>query len=182
MLSGLIQGNNPSQIRQQIGLPPKLLPAHAKPKKIETTLTKLKATEAKLMKILRRKQTDAILSDMSNVFDPSHESRSIVDKALNGYLMARTDALLNQPSTATTGLLSGAIATVWRPLIITGRKTVQALNPADKMLKGVPMTGRMKYAAADALATADQLLTFAQSPIVTSKQALRNTYETYKQG
>ena len=182
VLSGLIQGNNPSQIRQQIGLPPKLLPAHAKPKKIETTLTKLKATEAKLMKILRRKQTDAILSDMRNVFDPSHESRSIVDKALNGYLMARTDALLNQPSTATTGLLSGAIATVWRPLINTGRNTVQALNPADKMLKGVPMTGRMKYAAADALATADQLLTFAQSPIVTSKQALRNTYETYKQG
>ena len=182
VLSGLIQGNNPSQIRQQIGLPPKLLPAHAKPKKIETTLTKLKATEAKLMKILRRKQTDAILSDMRNVFDPSHESRSIVDKALNGYLMARTDALLNQPSTATTGLLSGAIATVWRPLINTGRNTVQALNPADKMLKGVPMTGRMKYAAADALATADQLLTFAQSPIVTSKQALRNTYETFKQG
>ena len=182
VLSGLIQGNNPSQIRQQIGLPPKLLPAHAKPKKIETTLTNLKATEAKLMKILRRKQTDAILSDMRNVFDPSHESRSIVDKALNGYLMARTDALLNQPSTATTGLLSGAIATVWRPLINTGRNTVQALNPADKMLKGVPMTGRMKYAAADALATADQLLTFAQSPIVTSKQALRNTYETYKQG
>ena len=182
VLSGLIQGNNPSQIRQQIGLPPKLLPAHAKPKKIETTLTNLKATEAKLMKILRRKQTDAILSDMRNVFDPSHESRSIVDKALNGYLMARTDALLNQPSTATTGLLSGAIATVWRPLINTGRNTVQALNPADKMLKGVPMTGRMKYAAADALATADQLLTFAQSPIVTSKQALRNTYETFKQG
>ena len=182
VLSGLIQGNSQSQIRQQIGLPPKLLPAHAKPKKIETTLTKLKAQEAKLMKILRRKQTDAILSDMRNVFDPSHESRSIVDKALNGYLMARTDALLNQPSTATTGLLSGAIQTVWRPLINTGRNTIQALNPADRALKGVPMTGRMKYAAADVLATADQLLTFAQSPIVTTKQALRNTYETFKQG
>jgi len=182
VLSGLIQGNNPSQIRQQIGLPPKLLPAHAKPKKIETTLTKLKATEAKLMKILRRKQTDAILSDMRNVFDPSHESRSIVDKALNGYLMARTDALLNQPSTATTGLPSGIIQTIWRPLINTGRNTLQALNPADRSLKGVPMTQRMKFAAADMLATYDQLITFAQSPIVTSKQALRNTVDTFKQG
>jgi hypothetical protein len=182
VLSGLIQGNSQSQIRQQIGLPPKLLPAHAKPKKIETTLTKLKAQEAKLMKILRRKQTDAILSDMRNVFDPSHESRSIVDKALNGYLMARTDALLNQPSTATTGLPSGIIQTIWRPLINTGKNTVQALNPADRALKGVPMTQRMKYAAADMLATADQLITFAQSPIVTSKQALRNTVDTFKQG
>jgi hypothetical protein len=182
VLSGLIQGNSQSQIRQQIGLPPKLLPAHAKPKKIETTLTKLKAQEAKLMKILRRKQTDAILSDMRNVFDPSHESRSIVDKALNGYLMARTDALLNQPSTATTGLPSGALRVIWAPIKATGKNTVQALNPADRSLKGVPMTQRMKFAAADMLATYDQLITFAQSPIVTSKQALRNTVDTFKQG
>ena len=96
VLSGLIQGNSPSQIRQQIGLPPKLLPAHAKPKKIQTTLTKLKATEAKLMKILRRKQTDAILSDMRNVFDPENGSRGIVDTALNGYLTA----LYHHPSNA----------------------------------------------------------------------------------
>ncbi len=182
VLSGLIQGNSQSQIRQQIGLPPKLLPAHAKPKKIETTLTKLKAQEAKLMKILRRKQTDAILSDMRNVFDPSHESRSIVDKALNGYLMARTDALLNQPSTATTGLPSGALRVIWAPIKATGKNTVQALNPADRALKGVPMTQRMKFATADMLATYDQLITFAQSPIVTSKQALRNTVDTFKQG
>lgn len=182
VLSGLIQGNSPSQIRQQIGLPPKLLPAHAKPKKIQTTLTKLKATEAKLMKILRRKQTDAILSDMRNVFDPENGSRGIVDTALNGYLMARTDALLNQPSTATTGIPSGIIQTIWRPLINTGKNTIQALNPADRMLKGVPMTQRMKYASAEVLATADQLITFAQSPIVTSKQALRNTIDTFKQG
>jgi hypothetical protein len=182
VLSGLIQGNSPSQIRQQIGLPPKLLPAHAKPKKIETTLTKLKATEAKLMKILRRKQTDAILSDMRNVFDPENGSRGIVDTALNGYLMARTDALLNQPSTATTGLPSGIIQTIWRPLINTGKNTLQALNPADRMLKGIPMTQRMKFASADILATADQLITFAQSPLVISKQALRNTIDTFKQG
>jgi hypothetical protein len=182
VLSGLIQGNSPSQIRQQIGIPPKLLPAHAKPKKIETTLTKLKATEAKLMKILRRKQTDAILSDMRNVFDPEHGSRSIVDTALNGYLTARTDALLNQPSTATTGLPSGYIRVIWDPLKRTGINTIQALNPADRALKGVPMTQRMKFAAADVLATADQLITFAQSPIVTSKQAWRNTVDTFKQG
>jgi len=182
VLSGLIQGNSQSQIRQQIGLPPKLLPAHAKPKKIETTLTKLKATEAKLMKILRRKQTDAILSDMRNVFDPEHGSRSIVDTALNGYLTARTDALLNQPSTATTGLPSGAIRVILAPLKQTGKNTLQALNPADRALKGVPMTQRMKFASADVLATADQLITFAQSPIVTSKQAWRNTVDTFKQG
>ena len=182
VLSGLIQGNSLSQIRQQIGLPPKFLPAHAKPKKIESQLTKLKATEAKLMKILRRKQTDAILSDMSNVFDPSKGSRSIVDTALNGYLKARTDALLNQPSTATTGLPSGAIQTIWRPLINTGKNTLQALNPADRALKGVPMTQRMKFAAADVIATADQFVAFAQSPIVMSKQTVRNTVDTFKQG
>jgi hypothetical protein len=182
VLSGLIQGNDLAQIRQQIALPPKFLPSHAKPKKIESQLTKLKATEAKLKKILQRKQTDAILSDMRNVFDPANGSRSLVDTALNGYLMARTDALLNQPSTATTGLPSGIIQTIWRPLINTGRNTLQALNPADRALKGVPMTQRMKYAAADMLATADQLITFAQSPIVTSKQALRNTVDTFKQG
>ena len=182
VLSGLIQGNSPSQIRQQIGLPPKFRPAHSTPKKLETTLTKLKATEAKLMKILRRKQTDAILSDMRNVFDPENGSRSIVDTALNGYLMARTDALLNQPSTATTGLPSGIIQTIWRPLINTGKNTLQALNPADRALKGVPMTQRMKFASAEVLATADQLMAFAQSPLVTSKQALRNTWETFRQG
>ena len=182
VLSGLIQGNDLAQIRQQITLPPKFLPSHAKPKKIETTLTKLKATEAKLKKILQRKQTDAILSDMRDVFDPANGSRSLVDTALNGYLMARTDALLNQPSTATTGLPSGIIQTIWRPLINTGRNTLQALNPADRALKGVSMTQRMKFAAADMLATADQLITFAQSPIVTSRQAIRNTIDTFKQG
>ena len=182
VLSGLIQGNSPSQIRQQIGLPPKFLPSHAKPKKIESHLTKLKAQEAKLMKILRRKQTDAILSNMRDVFDPANGSRSIVDTALNGYLMARTDALLNQPSTATTGLPSGALRVIWAPIKATGINTVQALNPADRSLKGVPMTQRMKFAAADMLATYDQLITFAQSPIVTAKQALRNTVDTFKQG
>jgi hypothetical protein len=96
--------------------------------------------------------------------------------------MARTDALLNQPSTATTGLPSGIIQTIWRPLINTGKNTLQALNPADRMLKGIPMTQRMKFASADILATADQLITFAQSPLVISKQALRNTIDTFKQG
>ena len=182
VLSGLLQGGSTADIRAQIGLPPKFRPSHAKPKKIESTLSKLKATEAKLLKKLRRKQTDEILSDMRDVFDPENGRRSLVDQGLNKYLLERTDALLNQPSTMTTGLPSGIIQVMYRPLVGTGKSTLQALNPLDKQLKGVGMTARMKYAAADAIATAEQLISLANNPMGIAKQVGRNVWDTAKAG
>jgi hypothetical protein len=182
VLSGLLQGGSATDIRAQIGLPPRFRPSHAKPKKIESTLSKLKATEAKLLKKLRRKQTDEILSDMRDVFDPENGRRSLVDQGLNKYLLERTDALLNQPSTMTTGLPSGIIQVMYRPLVGTGKSTLQALNPFDKQLKGVGMTARMKYAAADAIATAEQLISLANNPIGIAKQVGRNVWDTAKAG
>lgn len=182
VLSGLLQGGTTAEIRAQIGLPPALRPSHAKPKKIQSQLTKLKKAEAALLKKLRRRQTDEILNDMRDVFDPENGRRSLVDQALNKYLLERTDALLNQPSTMTTGLPSGILQVIYRPLAATGKSTVKALNPADRELKGVGMTARMKYAAADAIATADQLLHLATHPKEIAKQLGRNLVDTAKAG
>ena len=182
VLSGLLQGGTTAEIRAQIGLPPALRPSHAKPKKIQSQLTKLKKAEAALLKKLRRRQTDEILNDMRDVFDPENGRRSLVDQALNKYLLERTDALLNQPSTMTTGLPSGILQVIYRPLVATGKSTVKALNPADRELKGVGMTARMKYAAADVIATADQLLHLATHPKEIAKQLGRNLVDTAKAG
>jgi len=182
VLTGLLQGGTTAEIRAQIGLPPALRPSHAKPKKIQSQLTKLKKAEAALLKKLRRRQTDEILNDMRDVFDPENGRRSLVDQALNKYLLERTDALLNQPSTMTTGLPSGILQVIYRPLAATGKSTVKALNPADRELKGVGMTARMKYAAADAIATADQLLHLATHPKEIAKQLGRNLVDTAKAG
>ena len=137
VLGGLLRGESMAEIQAQIGLPPKLKPSYAKPKKIESELTKLKETEKRMMKMLRRRQTDELLSDLKDAFDPENGQRSPMDRLLNKYLEERTDALLNQPSTVTTGLPSGLIQTLWRPVVATTRSVIKAASPMDKDLKGL---------------------------------------------
>lgn len=182
VLSGLMRGESMEAIQAQIGLPAKLKPSYLKPKKIESELTRLKDTEKRLMKMLRRRQTDELLNDLKDAFDPENGQRSPVDRLLNKYLEERTDALLNQPSTVTTGLPSGIIQVMWRPTVGTARSAVKAASPLDSDLKGVGMTQRMKFAAADVIATFDQLVSVASSPVQTSVQVGRNLADTVKAG
>ena len=182
VLGGLLRGESMAEIQAQIGLPPKLKPSYAKPKKIESELTKLKETEKRMMKMLRRRQTDELLSDLKDAFDPENGQRSPMDRLLNKYLEERTDALLNQPSTVTTGLPSGLIQTLWRPVVATTRSVIKAASPMDKDLKGVGMTQRMQFAGADVLATLDQLVVLARSPIQTLRQVGGNLVDTAKAG
>ncbi len=182
VLSGLMRGESMEAIQAQIGLPAKLKPSYLKPKKIESELTRLKDTEKRLMKMLRRRQTDELLNDLKDVFDPENGQRSPMDRLLNKYLEERTDALLNQPSTVTTGLPSGLLQVMWRPTVGTARSAVKAVSPLDSDLKGVGMTQRMKFASADVIATFDQLMSFAISPLQTSAQVGRNLVDTAKAG
>ena len=182
VLSGLMRGESLEEIQMQIGLPPKLKPSYLKPKKIESELTRLKDTEKRLMKMLRKRQTDEVLNDLKDAFDPENGQRSPMDRLLNKYLEERTDALLNQPSTVTTGLPSGLIQILWRPTVGTARSAVKAASPLDSDLKGVGMTQRMKFAAADVIATFDQLVSVARSPIKTAVQVGRNVVDTVKAG
>ena len=182
VLSGLMRGESMEAIQAQIGLPAKLKPSYLKPKKIESELTKLKDTEKRLMKMLRRRQTDELLNDLKDAFDPENGQRSPMDRLLNKYLEERTDALLNQPSTATTGLPSGLLQVMWRPTIGTARSAVKAANPLDSDLKGAGMTQRMKFAAADVIATFDQLVSVARSPLQTVRQVGGNLVDTVKAG
>jgi hypothetical protein len=159
VLKKLIEGGDVEEIKKVLGKPRKKVVKTASQKKLSSLLKQ----ENELKRVLREKQSREVLRDMHNVFDPRNEMRSFIDITVDAALAARTASLLNQPTTMTTGLPSGAIAYFTRLTKNTISNTIEVLNFRNGKFDGTGVGGRLTYAASELLATLDQMMSFAHN-------------------
>ena len=155
----LLSGGDVKEMQQELGLPPALRPSFTKKKTPKSYLNDLKAIEKNLRKDIRKRQTQEILSDINTAVDPERATASPIDTILDAAIAARTASLLNQPTTSTTGLPSGAIAYFAR----LGTNTINDILKVSG-IKGLadPRFKNKRFAQKLALATAELTATAAQ--------------------
>jgi hypothetical protein len=175
----LLRGGDVKAMQQELGLPPAMRPEFTKKKTPESYLNDLKEIESGLKKDIRKRQTQEILADINKATNPSAGTSSPVDSLLDGLISARTASLLNQPTTSTTGLPSGAIAYFWRmgrnsindALKLSGVPTL-----ADPRLKGKRFKQKLAVATSELVATATQIFDISPKALISGGRNMKETF------
>ena len=175
----LLRGGDVKAMQQELGLPPAMRPEFTKKKTPESYLNDLKEIESGLKKDIRKRQTQEILADINKATNPSAGTSSPVDSLLDGLIAARTASLLNQPTTSTTGLPSGAIAYFWR----MGRNSINdalklsgITGLADPRLKGTRFKQKAILATSEMVATATQIFDISPKALISGGRNMKETF------